>query len=488
MRSMGLDPNNNFRFREYGGSRTRDLTFARRDKSEVSTLLDMSGTLRGYGVATATPQGVISNLPFIQSDYFSGSRVEVGFPTPSKANSGQFVDKKRFPPHGIYNRPSDGLWTSGSWTFEAVYKFGKIKSSGGKRHYLTQSLAGVCVTGSSASPSLLANLVAFDSGSLNESGSLRLYARPGTSSGDLDVSPVLVFSLNDVNIFDGDPWYVAFGRERNDHFDSVASSSYFIRAGKQSFGELITYKTSNAYFLEDTSKNNPGGAWTKVDSGLNASGSFLTIGRRTVSTAGNYFLNSSAKVSDNTARYTKFSGRVGQMRFWSRALTQAESEEHVKNFRSLGVRDPTVHFNFEKVASGSFGRLRMDASTDQPVTQSNAAGQIILTDFSQAGTYVTGSGFQPSAEVIRPQRFDFSMLDPKFDEGAANNKIRIRSWKSYENVQKYGGEVAPLYEVQASEKPNDDLRFGIEISAVQALDEDIVNIFSTLEALDNRSW
>jgi hypothetical protein len=263
------------------------------------------------------------------------------------------------------------------------------------------------------------------------------------------------------------------------------------------------------YFSEEgdlaRASSGPGGAWQNMTGMHNASGSFFTIGSQSLgTTGGNLFLNSRTQVSDNVARYTLFSGRVAQMRFWSKALTLQEDMEHARNFKSLGVENPLTNFNFVKTATGSFAHLRLDASTDQPVTKSDDSGNVTLFDFSQdsvsgargepwrpAGDLstmyfsLTGSGFTRDAQIIKPERFDYSMIDPKFDEGGTTNKIRIRSWQKYENVLKYGGEVAPLYELPPSEKPTDDTRFAIEISSVQALNEDMIGIFATLDLLDN---
>ena len=41
------------------------------------------------------------------------------------------------------------------------------------------------------------------------------------------------------------------------------------------------------------------------------------------------------------------------------------------------------------------------------------------------------------------------------------------------------------YRLPQNEQPKDDRRMQIEISAVQALNEDIMNIFATLDSLDN---
>ena len=89
--------------------------------------------------------------------------------------------------------------------------------------------------------------------------------------------------------------------------------------------------------------------------------------------------------------------------------------------------------------------------------------------------HMSGSGFEPESLIIKPERFDFGMIDPKFDEHSADNKIRVRSFQHYDNVLELGGEVGPVYEILPSEKPQDDTRFSIDMSAVQALNEDIIN-------------
>jgi len=98
---------------------------------------------------------------------------------------------------------------------------------------------------------------------------------------------------------------------------------------------------------------------------------------------------------------------------------------------------------------------------------------------------MSGSGFEPNKQIIKPERFDYSILDPKFDEASVDNKIRIRSFEHYENIATLGGEVAPIYEVRRSEEPVDDTRFSIDVSSVQALNEDMINIISTIDVLDN---
>ena len=102
-------------------------------------MLDFSGSLFSGAVTYNPVTGVPNVLPFLSSTFLSASRVEPGIPLAS-------------------NTTSDGLFTSGSWSYEAIYKF-----EPGVSHPSVQSLARLHVTGTS-SPSnthgVFANLVA----------------------------------------------------------------------------------------------------------------------------------------------------------------------------------------------------------------------------------------------------------------------------------------------------------------------------------------
>ena len=513
IRSMGINPDEYFRFREYGGSRTKDLTDNRRVQTEMSTMLDFRTN---------------NNSPYIVSPFLSGSRVEVGYPEPA----GSLVGHPEYY-HGISDDPNDGLFTSGSWTYEGMYKFENVSYDKvgsdidlSNRMFI-QSLARLHHTGSEPTvesfydgSAVSANLVA-DYGPIggNES-TLTLYMRPGYEPD----ANYLKLQLENIPIYDGNIWHVSFGRMRNDQFDSVASSSYFLSAGRQFRGDIIEWYSTSSLFLETDDPSNDN-VWSCMDvqphagaQGLNTSGSFIMIGSSSLSGgASGRMLNSELMVPEDNARITDFSGKVSQIRFWSKALEEDERKEHLRNFTSLGVKDPLTNFNFVTVATGSFERNRLDVSTDQVDISSDDVGNITLFDFSQSeipsgsnimgapwgafdlegtpdqtytfnsGSYyhMSGSNFDISSDVIKPERFDYGMIDPKFDEHSVDNKIRIRSFQQYKNVQEFGGEVGPIYEILPSEKPQDDTRFSIDMSAVQALNEDIVKIFATLEALDN---
>ena len=387
----------------------------------------------------------------------------------------------------------DGLLTSGSWTYEGYYRFPQ-KGETGINNHVTQSLVRFSTTGSvgpidqgAVAHRMWANLVAF-SGSLDlqTTGSLTLFIRPQVSG------PVFKLPLTGADVFNGEKWHVSFGRVRNDLTGSIVSSSYFLRAGTVKNGRIIQYNTNNKWINDH--RAGLVNVCEVLTGTYNASGSFFTIGNQ-----GLTFASGSAYGNDGNStgslnywdqatmlnNETFFGGRVAQVRFWSKGLTERETKEHTLNYKSLGVINPKLNFNFNKKMSGSFERLRIDASFDQPVTKSAADGTLKIFDFSQNNFHLSGSGFQPDTRVISPETWDFAMLSPNFDQAKTGNKVRVRSFKSRKNVELHGGSFAPLYAIPANESPRDDTRFSVEISVTQALNEDIVNIFGTLDALDN---
>ena len=503
IRAAGINPDNLMNIREYGGPTKRSLSGLRQNQSEVASVLDFSGSLADITPSALTNEGFSTNVPYIATQFLSASRIEVGYPLPV----GTFVNKTTHPPHGISNNNNDGFLTSGSFLYEGIYQFRSGKYS------TNQSLVRLNVSSSDTTLTkgiTVANLLLISGteNSVTSSGStLRLYARPGQSGPN---DPLLRLHLTGVNIFDGNLWNVSFGRQRSDQLNetdsekylasnisSAGSSSYFLRCARQSFGEIKEYFSTASYFKESTDTN----AFQSSDTGtgsLNTSGTLLVIGSQSlasfVGTGQNVFLNDenlevrtgSISGDYDTARETNFEGRVGQIRFWSKSFSDYAWKEHVRNFKSLGVHDPLINFNFEKEASGSFEKLRLDLSIDQAITGTDSSGELLLQDFSQNKFNVTGSGFEQSKDVIKPETFYFSHLAPKFDLAQTDNKVRVRSYQELKflDESEYAS-TAPRYEVQRSEEPDDDTRFSIEFSSVKALDEDIVKMFSDLTFFDN---
>jgi len=128
----------------------------------------------------------------------------------------------------------------------------------------------------------------------------------------------------------------------------------------------------------------------------------------------------------------------------------------------------------------------MDVSTDQAVTQSNVTGELDLFDFSQGDFGWSGSAFPLTSSVIVPEMYYYSYISPKFDEGVSVEKIRVRSFQDFQNVASSSiAQTAPVYSLPRSEIPTDNNKFSIDFSIVDALNQDIVKIFATLNELDN---
>jgi len=519
-RAAGIDPDSFFTIREYGGPTKRSLVGLRQSRKEVSTALSFTGSLAPWPeatLATTSSDGLNSLMPILRSPFLSGSRVEVGYPLARGGfNNAKYVAGE-IVTHGTSTDRSDGLFTSGCFTYEGTYIFPRLVTGS---YPVSQSLVRFQVTGS-ASPSdrngVVANLIAVSgaNNSLTGSGSdLKLFVRPSYASTS---EKTLEIALTGANIFNGEQWNISFGRIRSDSpqldldSENAVSSSYFLRCGHQSAGEITSVYQTSSFFMEVSNRGvttNKNVFSSKVTT-YNASGVFFVVGSQSLGDpTGNYFLNDESVAADSAARVTDFAGRISRIRFWSKALESGEWKEHVRNFKSLGVKDPLVNFNFNTLSSGSFERLRIDATTDQRVTASNSQGEIEIFDFSknstinsegsaapwiaadQAGSvtyyHLSGTGFEADKSVIRPEEFYYSFLSPRFDIGQTDDKVRIRSFKDADKIKNsnYAGS-APVYEVPPSEQPDDDTRFSIDYSAVKALDEDIMNIFSSLEFFDD---
>ena len=444
VRAAGIEPDSILKFKEYGGTKSGYILPNRSRKSVVQGFLNFSGSLFAGSVSYDPITGVPDFLPFVSSSYLSASRVEPGFPQ-------------------ISNTTSDGLFTSGSWSYEALYKF-----EPGISHPSVQSLARLHVTGTSSPSSnhgVFANLVATAGASTS---SLDLYLSTTSSL----IRPYAQITLTGSDLFDGSTWHIAFGR---DVTENEPSSSYYIWAARQNPGVSDYLRVAGSYFDE--------GSIVDTISTYNTSGAFLCIGPQSLYTAGNDFLNATSSPTD--AQETMFSGKVGKIRFWTKSLSENELLEHARNVESVGVEDPTKNYNFVTTASGSWEKLRIDAACSQDVTSSDAGGGIIIFDYSQNSFHLSGSGFGSGSQAIQNERLNSSVISMQFDEAQTDNKIRVRSYLDFNQVELEGAEVAPLYETVRSEVPLDDLRFSIEVSATRVLDEDIAKIFATLDEIDN---
>lgn len=452
LRSVGIDPDNSMRIREFGGPSIRYIGINRETKQDILSIVDC----------------VTSSL--ITSDYLSGSRIEPGYP----AAVGPFVQ-------GVSSYSSDGLFTSGSWTFEAMFKYGpqniKRFSTIETQNQISiepQSLVRFETTGSlaSAQNGLLLNVV--------HSGSLSAFIRPGMGSS----SPLLTLTLPKVDITDGDYWHISVGCERNDSFDSIASSSYFLRAATQNAGDITKiYSTSSLFYEESAAEGN---AFRSLNPTLNASGTFIRIGNNeTINNGaiGYYFLNDTLAAS-SLSRVTNFTGQVGNVKFWSKDISENEWKEHVRNYKSTGVENPLVNFTYVNKISGSFEKLRVLSLQKQENLKTDALGNIQFLDFSENNITLSGSGFDPEKRIYISDVYGYSYLSPYFDEYSTSEKVRIRSFQEEKNLQDSPwARTAPVYELPQNETPLDDIRLSIEFSLIDSLNRDIIAMFSTMDEM-----
>ena len=509
IRAAGINPDSLMNIREYGGPTKRSLSGLRETRTLVASSLDFSGSSANVVHGTLDGQGFATNIPSIVSPFLSSSRLEVGFPEP--VGTMVFKDASLGRPHGISNNSIDGILTSGSFTYEGTYQFNSKNPYSPNQSIarLQVSGSGLANTGRNGHGFALANLI-IASGTLNSitgSGStLKLYVLSSQASTD----PLLKLELPGPDLFDGNKWNISFGRARSDErlqtdsakytvepVSSAGSSSYFIRCARQAHGEIKEIYTTASYFQEsqNTSNNIFQNFWSRDSQNY---GPKLVVGSQSMAhptaPSNNYFLNDTgldsrprASAGDRQiAMSTNFQGEVSQIRFWSKYLEKDEWQEHVRNFKSVGVNNPLVNFNFDVYPTGAWGRIRADISIDQYVTTSNASGIIHLTDFSQNSFFMTGSGFERDKVVIKPETFYYSFLSPKFDVAQTDNKVRIRGYELAENIEQNSyAYAAPQYEVVRSELPDDDTRFSVDFSSVKALDEDIMNMFGSLDFFNN---
>jgi len=472
LRATGLDPDILVRIKEYGGPKKFSFAQMRTTRATIQSTLDFSSSMSNRDNESIDAQGFTTASPYLVASFLTGSRKAVGFPDPT----GAFVHANTVfgGYHGVCSDLSDGLFTSGSWTYEGLYRF-PVSGS----FLLSQSAARIHITGTTAPSTkhgVAANLLVMSGGDT----SVKLFVRATTDAYTAAAKPPLEMILTGANVMDGGKWNISFGRTRNDESNAL-SSSYFLRCAKQEGGRIFESYTTSSYYKEDPTGTASKIVFQKAGS-LNTSGSFIVIGSQSLDTSANIFLN--GPDIDDQAQLTNFSGEIAQVRFWSKALTHEEWREHVRNPTSVGVEDPRKNFNFNTVITGAFQRLRMDLSIDQPISASDTSGQIILTDFSQNRMYGTGSAFETSKTVFNFEKVIYTSLPPAFDDLENSNKIRPRSFVSSSNITNYDAAKAPLFEIEPNDLPQDDPRFSIDFSVASALNEDIITMFGTLDEID----
>ena len=374
---------------------------------------------------------------------------------------------KKYGTHGLSTIPSDGLFTSGSFTFEGLFDW----EHGYSGRY--ESLARIHTTGSATVPAeeaVVANLVA-------GSGSLDLFIRESPTGG------VRHLFMTGANVFDKDIWNISFGRKApHDQNFKTSRYEYFLRAAKQEGGRLVeSYHTSSHYAAEANS------VFSNVSTTDNASGSFIVIGEQVFQNGGtNKYLNDTSAAVNGLAHSSSFTGLTSNIRFWSKYTTKKEWRARSKNIVSVGTENPLVNYNFSNAKTGSFERLIINTSGKQHTTGSDAAGAITFFDFTQNNLHLTASNFEPNKNVFRALKTDYEILSDKFDLNYTKTKVRVRSFQDPNLIEDANfASVAPMFEVRPSEEVVDDNRLSIDMSVMKGLNENILTIFANFEPLED---
>lgn len=463
MLSSGIIPENFFTIREYGMAGESRISDLRDQTVEVTSMVDFSGSLTAP-TGSISYSGFKSDSPRLVSTFLSASRVEKGFPE----IRGSFVNASSFPPHGVSNDQNDGLMTSGSFSVEGSYVFDKRLT-----HPVSQSLIRLAGTGSALNSSLYVNLVYVQDS--ESSGTLKLGLKPSMESAASAPSALRLF-LTGVNLFDGERWTVGFERARNDEI-GLSSSFYTLRCARQTGNQASYFSTSS--FYTEVSSDYANSAFQGINSSYNSSGSQIIIGSQSID-ASTRLLN-----SEPDFLYTKFTGKVSHIKFFSSRIDDLSFIEHARNFASIGTSNPEIGLGFDLVQTGAFQRIRIDASCDQATTSSDSAGNIRIFDFSQNSLHLSGSGFKSNGRVISPYMTTVDRISPRFDLQQISNKVRVRGLNEPSQIDPNFTITGPVYEIYDVNEIVDDVRFSIEHSAVKALNEDIMSTVGTTQYIEN---
>jgi hypothetical protein len=463
--TLGIEEGKIFKTIEFGGRNVDKIETARVEKTIDLKFIDFSGSFAGTTVVDGS--GFATNKPLIKASFLSSSRTEPGVPLPGGTLTSAGT-----------NYSPDGLFTSSSFSVEGIYKFDTPLTG---THFLSQSLFRVESTGSSGGVTtpVYANVVALRPDvDLGVTGTVLAFTADSTIS---RTSATLV--VTGVNIFDGNPHHVAFGRKKLAGYDSAAADAekaeYFI-----SVRDVGTY-SPNVFKLTQTSSIRIGGpSGYSFTGSLNKSGSFLVVGSQSLdSTSASQTLNSN-DYNGTSAKATEFSGKLTELRFWSKALSEEELVSHALNPDSLGVVNPNTNFDFGTSISGSFERLRLAATMQQPVTTSDASGNISLFDYAQGVVTAEGTGFEPSNRVIKKDRQRTIRFSSEFDVNSTDDKIEVETLNDASTADLIGATSINDVDYLRPTEIALDNRMLVEVSVAQALDEDIMNIFASFEELE----
>ena len=451
-RSSGIEAENIFNFREYGGAKIKNISDSKDTKKDIINFLNFSGSISNLNITTLNNEGRSAFAPFVKSSYLSGSRIEKGKPE----IRGTFVNN-------VSNDRSDGLFTTSSFTIQGYYTFDSRHN-----HPVSQSLFRVNVTGSHSSTNKEGTIINVTA----DNTSVIAHISDGVSNNEIST-----LSINNINVLDGDIWAINLSKNDGINSKNNYSDEYFLRAAKYLGGKQQAYYYTSSFITKKSDS-----VFSNFSTQYNVSGTFLTIGSQSLGSSGKFINNSSA----DKYKTTVFSGETSYLNFWSSFKEENEFLSYAKNPNSVGTNNPSINYNFSLKEIGSFERLRYQTYGKQATTASDSAGEIIFFDFTQNNLHIKGENFEYSKIVMTPNYHIYEILSENFDLNSSKDKIRIRSIQDAELLKsnKYAL-VSPVYETPLLEEVTDDTRFSIDMSVMKGLNENIMTIFPDFQPIEN---
>ncbi|MBP05000.1 MAG: hypothetical protein CMA72_09490 [Euryarchaeota archaeon] len=459
--TLGIEEGKIFKTIEFGGRNVDKIETARIEKTIDLKFVDFSGSFAGTTAVDGS--GFATDKPLLKSSFLSSSRTEPGAPLPGGTLTSAGT-----------NYSPDGLFTSSSFSVEGIYKFDTPLTG---THFLSQSLFRIATTGSfvGVTVPVIANVVAIRPDvKLGVTGTIMAFTADSVIS---DSAATLI--LTGVNIFDGMPHHVSFGRKKLPGTISPEKVEYFVSVRDTGmYSEPVTARS----LAKDIIVGNVTGY--SFTGSLNKSGSYLIVGSQSLDSTSVTQTLVSTDYDGTAAKATEFSGKLAELRFWSKALSEEELAAHALNPGSLGVINPHINFDFGKTVSGSFEKLRLAATMQQPVTTSDASGNISFFDYAQGVVTADGTGFEASKRVIEKSRQRTVRFSSNFDVNSTDEKIEVQSLNNAAIADLIGATSINDIDYLRPTEIEIDNRMLVEVSVAQALDEDIMNIFASFEELE----
>lgn len=508
MNTLGVEADSVFKFKEYGGSITKQITSGRKSTKKSCGFLNFQ------------------KLDYIKSSPLWAYRHEPGGDDPT---SGPAVGEIVFQSGDIVIATNDGppvptLFTSGSWAWEGRYKLLKTET--------TSSLFRI-----ENDDKILVNLVAMRA--QNNTGpdfNIRLFL-----DGHKATSAPIELDLPHVNLWDENPWYISIDNKwgANENTLSIrcikTSGEYMVEHYSSSINyakEALPKGSGNLHNgipLFQIDETSPSSLSNKVRFAIGTNivtNTTSSVSNQPFSLASNWTnmpLDSSLSgttvptaVEDRSARRiqahsTPFDGVLSHMRFWSKSLTRLEQIEHAHNPFSVSTQEivnsfafpnkPIIELNSYGTAyettplgkySGTYNGTLPQGSWDRirqsfDMLQSNYTfaggppGTLELIDTSQNNDNITLNG---STGGLFKDEFMYTTVSSDFDSNSTSNKVRIRSFQDKETAEDHFAHNGILTELPL-EVGLDDRRFSIESSLVHALNHDMINVLGNLEAMNN---